>query len=132
MAGMSRFTNSPLVYHVGFPALVLALTVLGTWWRTRSLKTAAVATGVIAAMMLPLLALGILGTGEQLEAERDVPSSVGEGHHRDAVPGERAVGVVPFRALGVHPETATGHEVGNLGQQRNQQLLRQIGATHRP
>ena len=44
---------------------------------------------------------------------------------RDSPARERVVGVVPLGALGVEPDAAAGHEVGELDEQWDQQLLRQ-------
>ena len=64
--------------------------------------------------------------GEPVE-ERDVPDEVRERHHREPVACQRIVGVVPLRALRVHPDPATGHERRQLGERRDEQLLQHPG-----
>ena len=52
-------------------------------------------------------------------------TQVEQGHHRQPVADERVVRVVPLRALGVHPDAPAGHEVGELGERGDEQLLEQ-------
>jgi hypothetical protein len=54
-----------------------------------------------------------------------VAPQVEQRHHRETVADERIVGVVPLRALGVHPDPAARHEVRQLRQRRHEQLLQQ-------
>ena len=44
-------------------------------------------------------------------------------HDREPLADERVVRVVPLRALGVHPDPALGHQVGQLDEQQQEQLL---------
>ena len=64
-----------------------------------------------------------LAVCKQLPAKEQVSSKVTERHHREPVTGEGVVGVVPFGALGVHPDSAVDHQVRELGENRNQQLF---------
>ncbi len=50
---------------------------------------------------------------------------MGECHHRQPVPDEGVVGVVPLGALGVHPDPAARHEVRQFGEGRDEELLEQ-------
>ena len=60
---------------------------------------------------------------QQIAEDLQVAAEREERNHRDAVAHEGVVGVVPLRALGVHPDAALGDEVGQLRQQRDEQLL---------
>jgi len=48
---------------------------------------------------------------------------IAEGDHGDAVSHEGVVGVVPFGALGVHPDAGFGDEIGDFGQHGGEDLL---------
>ncbi len=60
---------------------------------------------------------------EQRLDEREVSAEVEQGHHRQSRAGERVVGVVPFGTLCVEPDPAVGHQVGEFGECRHQELL---------
>ena len=63
--------------------------------------------------------------GNQVEQEPQVAPHRRHGHHGQAPAGEGVVGVVPLGTLGVEPDAAVRHQVGELRQQRDQQLLAQ-------
>ncbi len=69
---------------------------------------------------------------EQVPAKSQGSSQVSQRHDRQPFAHQGVVGVVPFRALGVHPDAAFGDEVGQLGEQQGQQFLRQVGMHHAP
>ncbi len=62
---------------------------------------------------------------EGAEQEPRVACDGIERHDRHPPARERVVGIVPLGALGVEPDAAAGDEVGELDEQRDQQLLRQ-------
>ena len=77
--------------------------------------------------------------GQQVLGQGQGAAQVGEGDDRQALADERVVRVVPLRALGVHPDAAVGHQVDDLGQDGQQQLLAErhahevaVGAVHQP
>ncbi len=57
--------------------------------------------------------------------EGEVSAEVEEGHHREPWACERVVGVVPLGTLCVEPDAAVGHEVGEFGEGRHEELLEQ-------
>ena len=60
---------------------------------------------------------------QQCLQEPDVPAQVVERHHRKALANQSVVGIVPLRALSVQPDAAVHYQVGELAQQRYEQLL---------
>ena len=67
---------------------------------------------------------------QQAVHEREVVAQVEHRHHRDAEARERVVGVVPLGPLRVQPDAAQRHQVGQLRQGRNEQLLCQRCVMH--
>ena len=53
-------------------------------------------------------------------------------HDRGAGAHQGVVGVVPLGALGVHPDPGAGHQVGELGEKGDQQLLLKCGTHQAP
>ena len=43
---------------------------------------------------------------------------------------ESVVGIVPFRSLGVQPDTAVDDKIAELAEQRHQQFLKQVDQVH--
>ena len=60
-----------------------------------------------------------------LEIDEETAQVV-EGHHGYTVADEGVVGVVPFGALGVHPDAALGDEVGHLGEHGRHDFLDEV------
>ena len=69
---------------------------------------------------------------QQFLQEAHVADEVADRHDREPLAHERVVGVVPLGALRVHPQAALGHEVGELHQQQEQELLCHRRVDHRP
>ncbi len=44
-------------------------------------------------------------------------------HHGYACTHQRVIGVVPFGALGIHPNPTTRYKIGQLGERHSKQLL---------
>ena len=55
-----------------------------------------------------------------------MPVEVADGDHRKPPARQSVVGIVPLRALGIHPDPPAGHEIRELGQHRDQQFFREI------
>ena len=60
--------------------------------------------------------------------EGKVAADVGQRDHGGPGSDQRVVRVVPFGPLGVEPDARAGHEVGQLGQERDEKFLREIRA----
>ena len=72
---------------------------------------------------VPQLAGDLHVDRQQAAQPAQVPVEVRERHDREALADQRVVRVVPLGALGVHPDAAVGHEVDQLREQEQQQLL---------
>ena len=77
--------------------------------------------------------------GQQVPGQGQGAAQVGEGHDGQALADERVVRVVPLGALGVHPDAAVGHQVDDLREDGQQQLLAErhahevaVGPVHQP
>ena len=62
----------------------------------------------------------------------DIPAQVAQRYHRKPVAHQRVVCVIPFGALGIHPDAAPGHEIPDLDQGWQQQLLQEVDPADRP
>jgi hypothetical protein len=65
------------------------------------------------------------GPRQDAGEEGQVALELVERDHRQAVAGQRVVGVVPLGPLGVHPDAAAGDVAGQLRERRDEQLLRE-------
>jgi hypothetical protein len=63
--------------------------------------------------------------GEKLLAKGDHAAQIGGSHHRQPLAHQGIVGVVPFGALGVHPNATFRNQIANFGQHQQKQLLGQ-------
>ncbi len=79
------------------------------------------------------------GDGHRLAAERrqqglqtgdQQAAQVAQRDHRHPEAHQRVVGIIPLGALGVHPDAAPGHEVGQAGENENQEFFREIDVQH--
>ena len=69
--------------------------------------------------------------GQHLVAQvGEETAQVGEGDDGKAVADEGVVGVVPLGTLGVHPDAAAGHEVGETGEDEQEELLGEVDVEH--
>ena len=68
---------------------------------------------------------------EETLHEIDIAAHVVERDHRDAVPDQSVVCIVPLRPLRVHPNAAAENEVAELAEQRHEQLLQQVDLVNR-
>ena len=64
---------------------------------------------------------------QKIKKEGDMPADIGESHNGNARAGQGIVGVIPFGALGVHPDSTTGNEVAYFSKQRDKEFFQERG-----